>query len=258
MTNRNDVYAAIDSERDYQEMRKQRDQGQQFHSVEEFILYMEYYLQETRKIASTVWGPEAKPATLEFLRKVVALGVACMEVHGAPQRKDFERTREQPEQHIVLNLDHAIRDLEENPQKGIRLLELVNPAFNRELEKEGRLLAFVQKLLVADISGMRLADFQEEARELLEELDEEDVEVVVPVPTPVEVLIPTVFCEDVSVEALPEAAPVVQPPRPSDWSERADSNLDSQPNYDHMKGGAHYVEPTNNEAADEDDDRIPF
>jgi len=91
MTSRADVYAAIDSERDYQEMRVKRDQGAGFHSTEEFLLYMDYYLTETKKIASTTWGPEAKPAILEFIRKVTALGVAAMEQHGAPQRVKFER-----------------------------------------------------------------------------------------------------------------------------------------------------------------------
>jgi hypothetical protein len=93
MTSRADVYAAINSERDYQEMRVKRDQGNPFHSLEEFILFMDFYLTETKRVASTTWGPEAKPATLEFVRKVVALGVAAMEHHGAPQRKGFERPR---------------------------------------------------------------------------------------------------------------------------------------------------------------------
>ena len=91
MTSRADVYRAIDSERDYQEMRVRRDQGNPFHSTEEFLLYMEDYLVEARKVASRTWGPEAKPAILEVIRKVTALGVACMEHHGAPQRAGFER-----------------------------------------------------------------------------------------------------------------------------------------------------------------------
>ena len=87
MVSRSEVYVAIDSEREYQESRVQKDSGHPDHSVEEFVLYMEYYLQETRRIASTTWGPSAKPATLEFVRKVTALGVACMEKHGAPHRE---------------------------------------------------------------------------------------------------------------------------------------------------------------------------
>ena len=89
MTSRADVYAAFDSERNYQDMRKRRDQGQDFHSVEDFILFTEHYLELARTTASTTWGPDAKPKTLDVLRKVGALVVACMEQHGAPQREGF-------------------------------------------------------------------------------------------------------------------------------------------------------------------------
>jgi hypothetical protein len=88
---RGEVYAAIDSERAYQDMRKQRDQGAEYHSLEEFLLYMDDYLADAKHIASRTWGPEATPKTLEVLRKVVALGVAAMEQHGAPQREGFSR-----------------------------------------------------------------------------------------------------------------------------------------------------------------------
>lgn len=90
MHTRNEVYAAIDSERDYQEMRIVRDGstavGAHHHTPEEFLLYMEDYLNEAKHIASRTWGPAAKPAIMEVVRKVVALGVACMELNGAPHR----------------------------------------------------------------------------------------------------------------------------------------------------------------------------
>jgi hypothetical protein len=94
MTSRADVYAAIDSERDYQDMRVKRDQGAGFHSTEEFLLYMDDYLTEAKHVASRTWGPDAKFAILEVVRKVVALGVVMMEQHGAPQRAKFERDPE--------------------------------------------------------------------------------------------------------------------------------------------------------------------
>lgn len=86
-----DVVASLASERAYQEMRKVRDSGAPEHSVEDFILFMEDYLHEARHVASRTWGPDAKGKTLEILRKVTGLGVACMEAHGAPQREGFER-----------------------------------------------------------------------------------------------------------------------------------------------------------------------
>lgn len=90
---RQEAYSIVDSERDYQEMRIIRDGstavGEHHHSPEEFLLYMEHYLQEARRIASTTWGPSAKPATMDFIRKVTALGVAAIEHNGAPRREGF-------------------------------------------------------------------------------------------------------------------------------------------------------------------------
>lgn len=84
---REDVYKVIDSERDYQEMRVVRDSGAGYHTVEEYLLYMEDYLNEARKVASRTWGSSSKEMTLDVIRKVTALGVVCMEQNGAPIRK---------------------------------------------------------------------------------------------------------------------------------------------------------------------------
>lgn len=95
-TSRALVYAALDSERDYQEMRRGRDGDTTLttldgkypdHTPEEYLLYMEHYMHLARETASTVWGPACKPATMEIIRKVTALGVACMEANGAPLRE---------------------------------------------------------------------------------------------------------------------------------------------------------------------------
>lgn len=91
MTSREEVYAAIDSERDYQEMRIVRDGTtaiEEGHTPEEYLLYMEHYMHLAREAASTIWGPAAKPAVLDVIRKITALGVACMETNGAPKRNE--------------------------------------------------------------------------------------------------------------------------------------------------------------------------
>jgi hypothetical protein len=97
MPTRAEVYAAIDSERAYQHSRAVKadgtDQGEHQHTTEEFVLYMEDYLHEARNQASRHWTPGGKtdpvsPA-LHTLRKVIALGVACMEQNGAPKREGF-------------------------------------------------------------------------------------------------------------------------------------------------------------------------
>lgn len=79
---RKEVYDAIDVEREYQD--KMHHHG---HSVLEFAVFMRTYLEELFSKATHGSDPMAKNRALETIRKVVALGVACMEQHGAPHRK---------------------------------------------------------------------------------------------------------------------------------------------------------------------------
>jgi hypothetical protein len=89
---RYEVYAVIDHERAYQDMRMERDGStatpETSHTPEEYLLYMEHYMHLARETASTVWGPECREQLLDKMRKVVALGVACFEEHGVPHRGD--------------------------------------------------------------------------------------------------------------------------------------------------------------------------
>lgn len=106
MPTRREVYDALDSERAYQEMRIKRDgstsaQPEGKHSPEEFLVYMDNYLHEAKRVATHTWGPKCTPAVMEVVRKVTALGVACMEANGAPQREGFE-TAKQDEQPMTL------------------------------------------------------------------------------------------------------------------------------------------------------------
>ena len=89
MASRAEVYAAIDSERNYQDMRIRRDEGATSHSVTEYATFMRDYAEQATHAASHTWGPLCDAAILEEMRKVVALGVACMEEHGAPHREGF-------------------------------------------------------------------------------------------------------------------------------------------------------------------------
>ncbi len=93
---RKEVYEAIDGERDYQEKRWNRNstpsKGQ--HETAAFLTYMREYLRRAELLSSecaddTVAPPGHKFAgecDLDFVRKVTALGVACMEQNGAPRR----------------------------------------------------------------------------------------------------------------------------------------------------------------------------
>ena len=86
MATRTEVYKVIDGERDYQEMRRDRDGGQPAHTPTEFLVYMRSYLNEALESASRVWGADADPTILDKIRKVTALGVACMEENGTVAR----------------------------------------------------------------------------------------------------------------------------------------------------------------------------
>jgi hypothetical protein len=77
------IYKILDGERDYQDERWGTDPNRN-HEIASWILYMEDYLKEAKTIASR---NEDETLALDALRKVVALGVKCFEVHGVSERK---------------------------------------------------------------------------------------------------------------------------------------------------------------------------
>lgn len=84
---RTEVYAVIDAERDYQDAGRgnaKRHDGMPPMTPGEYILCMEKLLADAR----TIWyAPDGGVKCLDAVRKVSALGVACMELHGAPKRE---------------------------------------------------------------------------------------------------------------------------------------------------------------------------
>lgn len=84
---REEVYAIVDSERAYQDSLASTSETDGFHTYAEFLLYIDDYVQQAKRVASTTWGPDAKTKTLDMIRKVTALGVACMEQNGAAPRE---------------------------------------------------------------------------------------------------------------------------------------------------------------------------
>ena len=86
---RSEVYAALESERIYQDKRwtpETTASGGQ-HSLEDWLVYMEDYLAEMKHILSREAIQTTYPKALHILRKVTAMGVAAMEQHGAPRRE---------------------------------------------------------------------------------------------------------------------------------------------------------------------------
>jgi len=83
-----EVIEALVSERDYQKEKwgRSASSGRPGHgerSIDEYVLYIVEYAAQLQHAAATYLNPTTK---LEAVRKVTALGVACMEEHGAPRR----------------------------------------------------------------------------------------------------------------------------------------------------------------------------
>jgi hypothetical protein len=82
---RAEVYHALDSERDYQDRRwnPSTTTSGGDHSITEWIAYMEDYLAEAKHVLARTARQDAYPQVLHIMRKVTAMGVKCMEQHGA-------------------------------------------------------------------------------------------------------------------------------------------------------------------------------
>lgn len=86
---RAEVYAALDSERRYQDARWNRDTtstGGTHENLADWLLYQRQYLTKAEDLIGTLPEPEATKRALHMQRKVTALGVAAMEQLGAPLR----------------------------------------------------------------------------------------------------------------------------------------------------------------------------
>lgn len=86
MTKRNLVYEAIDGERDYQDERWNFNTHGS-HSITEFLTYIRDYTEEALHIECREEDETANAKAIDIIRKIAALGVACMEQYGAPLRK---------------------------------------------------------------------------------------------------------------------------------------------------------------------------
>lgn len=86
---RQEVFAAINSERDYQDWKwtpeVTANDGQ--HSFEEWLMYILDYADEARHILSRKTKKEIDETVPDIMRKIGALAVAAMEQHGAPLRQ---------------------------------------------------------------------------------------------------------------------------------------------------------------------------
>ncbi len=83
---REQVYKALDSERDYQDQRWGETQCGGKHSPTEYLVYMQDYINEAMHLVSRVEDPKGSEEAMNIIRKVTAMGVACAEQHGINYR----------------------------------------------------------------------------------------------------------------------------------------------------------------------------
>jgi hypothetical protein len=85
------VYAAVDSERAYQNRRwnPETTTSDGLHSLEEWLVYIEDYVGEAKHLLSREAEQIANPTALEIIRKIAAMAVCAMEQHGAPHRRNL-------------------------------------------------------------------------------------------------------------------------------------------------------------------------
>jgi hypothetical protein len=89
---REQVYAVIDGERDYQDSLSGDSETGGVHTVAEWALYIGSYADDLQRVLSHTWGPNATAQGLDIIRKITAMGVACQEQNGVVRRGDVRKS----------------------------------------------------------------------------------------------------------------------------------------------------------------------
>lgn len=79
-----EVFSAIAGERAYQDSRWGGESHDSFKSVGDYLIYIDDYVRQAKAKYTTSSGVDE---TLDIIRKIAGLTVACMEYNGAPLRK---------------------------------------------------------------------------------------------------------------------------------------------------------------------------
>ena len=80
---REDVYAIVDGERDYQDSKWV---NEPIHTPTEWLVYLQRYLTKAIITATDVPSESCNALIMEDIRKITAMGVASMEEHGCTPR----------------------------------------------------------------------------------------------------------------------------------------------------------------------------
>ena len=102
---REEIYHAIDTERNYQDTlwNSFTTTSDGIHSVSEWLVYIEDYLNEAKHVVSRRADPEGSSRALDILRKVGAMCVACMEQNGCTVREKPDPRRVMDEHGISID-----------------------------------------------------------------------------------------------------------------------------------------------------------
>lgn len=87
---RQEVYNAIDSERNYQDSRwnSETTASGGKHNPEEWYMYIEDYINEAKHILSRENVQTAYPKAMDIMRKIASMAVCAMEQHGVKSRPE--------------------------------------------------------------------------------------------------------------------------------------------------------------------------
>jgi hypothetical protein len=90
--NRTEVYEALDTEREYQDLRWGGDEHNDKHEIESFLMYTEHYLDKAKRILCTedMTKKLHRKHTMDNIRKAAALLVCAMEQFGVDPRPEWK------------------------------------------------------------------------------------------------------------------------------------------------------------------------
>jgi hypothetical protein len=89
MPSRQEVYHAIDTERDYQDTLPPNRTDGEPRTVGDYITMLQYY--QAQLVAGWTMST-GNDVALQIMRKIAGIAVHCMEDHGAPERLELAKT----------------------------------------------------------------------------------------------------------------------------------------------------------------------
>lgn len=87
LATRTEVYGVIDGERDYQDVLKKGPGGRTDGEIKQVGAFLSLIQHALNKAFEAYYENQGDVPALHFLRKIAAMAVQCMEIHGAPARE---------------------------------------------------------------------------------------------------------------------------------------------------------------------------